>query len=73
MIVNQSADWGKEDEINISPDNIEVRFTLKKLKVSYNLHLFKIIEDFPLKFDFWSMNASPMSKDSKIHHKDLKF
>jgi len=23
MIVNQSADWGKEDEINISPDNIE--------------------------------------------------
>ena len=24
MIVNQSADWGKEGEINISPDNIEV-------------------------------------------------
>eukprot|EP00090_Calanus_glacialis_P009961 TRINITY_DN18345_c0_g1_i1.p1 TRINITY_DN18345_c0_g1~~TRINITY_DN18345_c0_g1_i1.p1 ORF type:complete len:466 (-),score=107.54 TRINITY_DN18345_c0_g1_i1:448-1845(-) len=23
MVVNQSADWGKEDEINISPDNIE--------------------------------------------------
>ena len=27
MIVNQSADWGKEDEINISPDNIEVRIS----------------------------------------------
>lgn len=24
MIVNESADWGKENEINISPDNIEV-------------------------------------------------
>jgi len=23
MVVNQSADWGKEDDINISPDNIE--------------------------------------------------
>ena len=25
MIVNESAAWGKEGEINISPDNIEVR------------------------------------------------
>ena len=24
MNVNESADWGKENEINISPDNIEV-------------------------------------------------
>ena len=24
MIVNESADWGKEGEINISPENIEV-------------------------------------------------
>ena len=24
MIVNESAAWGKEGEINISPDNIEV-------------------------------------------------
>ena len=24
--MNESADWGKEDEINISPDNIEVNF-----------------------------------------------
>ena len=24
MIVNESADWGQENEINISPDNIEV-------------------------------------------------
>ena len=25
MVVNKSADWGEEGEINISPDNIEVR------------------------------------------------
>ena len=30
MIVNESADWGKEDEINISPDNIEVQSTVHK-------------------------------------------
>ena len=24
MVVNASADWGEEGEINISPDNIEV-------------------------------------------------
>ena len=31
MIVNQSADWGKEDEINISPDNIEVRLMITQI------------------------------------------
>ena len=25
MVVNASADWGEEGEINISPDNIEVK------------------------------------------------
>ena len=28
MIVNESADWGKENEINISPDNIEVCWSM---------------------------------------------
>ena len=32
MIVNESADWGKENEINISPDNIEVGGDLIKHK-----------------------------------------
>ncbi len=30
MVINQSADWSNKDgEINISPDNIEVRNTKK--------------------------------------------
>jgi hypothetical protein len=30
MVINQSADWSSKDgEINISPDNIEVRNTKK--------------------------------------------
>ena len=28
MVVNKSADWGEEGEINISPDNIEVRVVM---------------------------------------------
>ena len=28
MIVNESADWGAENEINISPDNIEVKWAI---------------------------------------------
>ena len=33
LIVNESADWGKEDDINISPDNIEVNI----VKISQKL------------------------------------
>ena len=28
MVVNSSADWGEEGEINISPDNIEVKMNI---------------------------------------------
>ena len=28
LVVNESADWGEEGEINISPDNIVVRGSL---------------------------------------------
>ena len=28
LVVNESADWGEKGEINISPDNIVVRFLL---------------------------------------------
>ena len=33
MVVNKSADWGEEGEINISPDNIEVRVVMVMMVV----------------------------------------
>ena len=34
MIVNESAAWGKEGEINISPENIEVGYHYFTLRIS---------------------------------------
>ena len=50
MIVNQSADWGKEDEINISPDNIEVRIyeILVQGMGSIKIKVFSIFSPAPL-------------------------
>ena len=35
MIVNESAAWGKEGEINISPDNIEVSSQYNSVSLFY--------------------------------------
>ena len=53
MIVNESADWGKENEINISPDNIEVNAFLISFHPILSIkpeqsHVLTLIPLFPL-------------------------
>jgi hypothetical protein len=41
MIINQTADWSNKDgEINISPDNIEVRISISPVNREVGINIF---------------------------------
>ena len=39
MVVNSSADWGEEGEINISPDNIEVKMNISPDNIEARMNI----------------------------------